>query len=93
MTEKTVAPAVKIGLELGPVFLFFLGLCHHARANLHDWRHRIHRLHSAGVRRSSADGLGNLCLVAAVRGGEQNASLSPLLMVVVFSGLTVVVER
>jgi len=25
MTEKTVAPAVKIGLELGPVFLFFLG--------------------------------------------------------------------
>jgi len=25
MTEKTVAPAVKIGLELGPVFLFFVG--------------------------------------------------------------------
>ena len=25
MTEKNVAPAVKIGLELGPVFLFFVG--------------------------------------------------------------------
>jgi intracellular septation protein len=25
MTEKPVAPAVKIGLELGPVFLFFVG--------------------------------------------------------------------
>jgi intracellular septation protein len=25
MQEKTVSPAVKIGLELGPVFLFFLG--------------------------------------------------------------------